>query len=247
MTRTRIWVLATSVAVVAVLAAGWFLLVSPKKAESADLRSQTESAEQKISALTSQLAELRAQQAELPAQEAKLAAIDRQIPSDPQLPVLVRSLTEAARATGCTLTTISPAAPVAVTSQSPGTAADAPAPPLTSIQLNLAVSGTYVEVEQFVLKLEQLQREFRVQTFSIVRETKDGGAGELVLSVTGQVFALTTPAPAPTAAPSPGSPAAPTPAPSTGATTAPSTTPSTMPTTTPGGSTAPAPTTTASR
>jgi len=220
MTKTRIWIVATTVLVVAVLAGGWLLLVSPKRAETDELRTQTVAAQEEARELRSQLQVLRRQEAELPAQQAKLAAIERQIPTDPMLPVLVRSLTAAARASGSTLKTISPGLPVAVatTTESATTAADQVVSPLASVPLNLELTGTYFQLEQFIASLEQLQREFLVDTFSISSDAAPDSGGALSLSVTGRVFVAASAPPAAAtpgdaaASPAPGAPAG-TPAP----------------------------------
>jgi len=58
MTQTRKWSLVALVAVLAILAAGWFLLVSPKRGEASDLHAQNSSAIQANDQLRAKLREL---------------------------------------------------------------------------------------------------------------------------------------------------------------------------------------------
>ncbi|MDQ1677571.1 MAG: hypothetical protein QOC93_2715 [Actinomycetota bacterium] len=193
MTKTRLWLVLTAVVVVAVLAGGWFLLVSPKRAEANDLRAQTLSTEQQVTALRGKLADLKEKQANLPAQQAALDAISKQIPSDPALPALIRALTIAGRNSGVDLTDIAPAAPTAL-APVPGAAGTTAATPINVISLVVSAKGNYTQVQQFVSRLEGLQRAFLVKGFqlgAVAAATGTGsgtGGGELQLTVTGEVF-----------------------------------------------------------
>ena len=75
MDKLRQWVLLTAVGCVAVLAAGWFLLVQPKHAEADDLRAQAETAQAANAGLRPQLTVLEDQAEVLPEQRARLAAV----------------------------------------------------------------------------------------------------------------------------------------------------------------------------
>ena len=114
MSVTRKWSLLAAVLVVAILAAGWFLLVSPKRSDAADLRTQKVSQDAANERLVQELEVLKAQQAELPRQRAELAVMRKQLPDNPALPTLVRSLTEAGRKIGVDIVTMAPSVPVAV-------------------------------------------------------------------------------------------------------------------------------------
>jgi type IV pilus assembly protein PilO len=111
------------------VAAGWFLLVSPKRSEAADLKSQKTAQDAANAKLVQKLEMLKAQQADLPEKQAELAVLRKQIPDNPALPTLVRGLTDAGRAVGVNLVTLAPEAPipvvlpVAVTPVAPATTA----------------------------------------------------------------------------------------------------------------------------
>lgn len=138
MDKLKQWVALTVVAVLAIVAAGWFLLVSPKRAEAVDLRAQVDSQVSANLALRGQIAMLKSQAKSLPQKQAKLAAVAAKIPDNPALPSLIRALTVAAEDAGVELISLAPTAPVAVAAPvraaAPGTpaagapAAGAPAP-----------------------------------------------------------------------------------------------------------------------
>jgi type IV pilus assembly protein PilO len=187
-TKMKQWVALTLVGVLAVLAAGWFLLVSPKRADATAIRGQVASQEATNSQLQLQLATLKAQAKTLPAQQAKLALVAAKIPDNPALPALIRALSAAADDAGVELVSMSPgppaavvaAAPVAATPSKVGAAAPSGAASLpaagsagfnagvlTAIPLSLNVVGGYFQIEQFFDKLENLTRAAKVLGFTM--------------------------------------------------------------------------------
>jgi hypothetical protein len=135
----RVWIAGTVVLCLALVAAGWFLLVSPQRAEAADLRDQTEAADQRNAQLEVRIAELKEEFAQLPQRKAELAAVQKAMPADPELAVLTRDLQRLATEAGVTLMSISPgevstivpsvvAAPEPVAPTAETGAADASAP-----------------------------------------------------------------------------------------------------------------------
>ena len=233
MTKMRQWSLLAGLAVVAVLAAGWFLLISPKRGEASDLRDQTATQEQQNQQLQLRLEQLKAQAKDLPAQQAKLADFHLRIPDNPALPTLVRDLTKATKAAGTDLVSLAPGQPAALTpaaatqpvapssgtttGQAAGAAASASSP-LFAVPVQLHVTGTYPQVELFINQLEGLKRSFLVTGFQIGPDQKAASGSTtsgdtssdrtLDLQLDGRVFvAPTTATPAtavkPVAAPAP--------------------------------------------
>ena len=239
MTVTRKWSLLAAVLVVAILAAGWFLLVSPKRSEAADLKAQAASQEQKNVQLQSEIKQLEAQLAELPKERAKLATIQKQIPNNPALPSLIRDLTAAGRKAGANIDSLAPSPPVAMvaetapvapvttsttptdsTSSSDSTAstdsasATTPTTPtaaapttestLFAVPIVVKVTGSYFELEQFVSKVEVLQRSFLVNGFTVGEPAGDkAGEGDLTIELKGSVFLAAPAAQSTTATPAP--------------------------------------------
>jgi Tfp pilus assembly protein PilO len=114
MTDIRKWSALAVVLVAAIFAASWFLLISPKRGEAADLKEQAVSQADGNARLEQQLQVLQAQQDDLPRQRARLATLRQQIPDNPALPSLIRDLTAAGRKTGVSIDTMAPATPVAL-------------------------------------------------------------------------------------------------------------------------------------
>jgi Tfp pilus assembly protein PilO len=190
MTQTRKWSFTATAVALAVLLAGWFVLVSPKLGEAAESREQTATQEQANVALRSQIQQLKAQAADLPRQEARLAAVRVQVPDNPALPRLIRDLTAAARSVGVGLKSLEPSGPAAMTGGQPAAAgaASAAGSQLMQVPVVLRVGGSYAEMEQFLNKLEELKRVFLVTGFTLAASAKDGAAGELDLNLNGRVF-----------------------------------------------------------
>lgn len=188
MDQLKKWVTLSVALSVLVLAAGWFLAVSPKRSEAAELRVQAEQQVSANSSLETQLQVLKAQAKDLPKEQAKLAAVAAKIPADPALPSLVRALLEASERSGVELVSVAPGAPEVVaaavpapveapvegqTTPDPAAPVDPAAAPvslagqLANISLAINVVGDYFELQQFVAALEGLPRALRVQDLAI--------------------------------------------------------------------------------
>ncbi len=231
MAKTRQWSLLTAVAVVAVLAAGWFLVISPKHAAAGRLRTEATAASGVNDTLRVQISALTAQALKLPQQRARLAVLAAKIPDNPALPTLIRTLRDAAEHAGVDLVSLQPGAPAAFTPGAvagaaapvaPGTAAGgsaaAGAGQLLAIPVTVQVSGGFYQLEQFLTNLEDMPRSFLIGQLTVA---PTGGAsasglpagvpaagvsggtstGALTASITGRVFMATAQPAAVTAAP----------------------------------------------
>jgi Tfp pilus assembly protein PilO len=216
------WIALAAVAVIAILAGGWFLLVSPKHSDAASLRLQASDKQRANEMLLSEIAQLKAKAKDLPRQQAKLAAVAAKIPNNGALPTLIRALNAAAADTGVELVSMAPtqptavaAAPASVTTPttpattSAGTTSAASASSagssavgtLEQIGVTLNVVGNYFQVAEYLDRLENLTRAFRVTTLNIVpglnpvkdpasQPSTDSGKS-LTATITGQVFQTT--------------------------------------------------------
>jgi Tfp pilus assembly protein PilO len=207
MTDTRKWSAAAAVLIIAIVAAGWFLLVAPKRSHATELEGLTASQESDNVALQQKLEELKAQQADLPKQRARLAEITTKIPTNPALPSLIRDLTAAGRRIGVSIDSMAPSAPLAVTAAAPGAVAAAPAPAgaaassetLLQVPLTLKVTGGYFALEQYLNKLEGLKRSFLVTGFNISDASTAGASDDdRTIILSGRVFLSQPAAPAAT-------------------------------------------------
>jgi type IV pilus assembly protein PilO len=184
MDKMKQWALLTVVAIVAVAVGGWFVLISPQRSHASELRTQTQSQQQRNSTLRAEIASLQSQHKGLPQVQAELAKLGVQLPTNPALPALIRSLSSAADAAGVDLISLAPTQPTGVATAAPAAAATAapapasasstststaaPAAParaanvggLQSIAISVVVNGGYFQVEQFVSNLEALTRPF---------------------------------------------------------------------------------------
>lgn len=195
MTRSRIWTLGTVGVVLAVLVGGWFLLVSPTRAKAADIEQQTTSQEATNAQLTSRIEQLKVQAQDLPAQEAKIAEFRQRIPTGPQLPSFIRQLSDIAQKSNVVLVSMEPSNPAPLTIQVQGSTTVSPqtgaeddatvtlsgaATTTTSLQYvaaKVTIQGGYFNTEQFLSKLEKLQRSFLVTGFDITPTTDSSGTG----------------------------------------------------------------------
>lgn len=192
MDKLKQWVALTVVACLAIAAAGWFLLISPKRSEAADLRQQAGQQAGRNEQSRMRLQVLKAQAKELPKEQARLAAVAAKIPDNPALPTLVRALSDAAAGAGVELVSITPGQPVAAAAAAPkapvqttpgananAAAPAAAAPPsagapraggagqLVRIPVSVNVVGSYFEVQQFLAAVEDLPRAMRVQNLQM--------------------------------------------------------------------------------
>lgn len=240
MDKMRQWTVLTAVGVVVVLAAGWFLLVSPQKSKAADLKSQTATQQSANATLQAQVAQLEQQKKGLPAQQRLLDQIATKIPGTPELPTLIRQLSTAAKGAGVDLVSLAPAPPAMVTPVAPAVPAPAPASttassgststgststaaapaapaapatsPLAQIAVSINVTGSYFNITSFFHALEQLRRSMLVTQFSLA----PGGAGKGAQAaapdaLTGTISAVVFESPEAATAPAAVTPVAPAP------------------------------------
>ena len=123
----------------AILAASWFLVASPRKAHVVELKNQAQAEQGANQQLQIKVSMLQDVAAKLPAQQAKAQQLASRIPTDPALDPRVRQLSDAAGASGVQLTGISPQKPAALPV----------APGVNGIPLSLTVKGAYTAIEEF--------------------------------------------------------------------------------------------------
>ena len=218
MDKLKQWIAFTVLGVLAVLAAGWFLLVSPKRADADALGQQAAAQVTANSMLQTQLAVLKSQAKNLPQQQAQLAKVAAKIPDNPAEPALIRALDSAATAAGVELVSISPSLPAAAAAPAAATVPVAPgaakavpkvgapvapagAGSLQSISVAISVVGNYFQIEQFFNGLEHLSRATKVTGFSLApgaNPVKAAAAGAtaddgktLTTTITAQVYMAT--------------------------------------------------------
>ena len=163
-------------AVIAVLA--FLLIVNPKRAEVADAQSKLEEAQGQELTKVAQRATLQQAEAEAPANRKIIRQVEQQLPptADPQGFILL--LKNAAVKAGVDLTQ------EAIQSPTAGETG------VTTIPINVTLSGTYFSLDEYLFQLETLPRAAKVTSVSIA-----GGAGDtttvsgtLVMQVTIELY-----------------------------------------------------------
>ncbi|WP_432571067.1 type 4a pilus biogenesis protein PilO [Kineococcus sp. SYSU DK005] len=182
-TKNTAWIAGTGVLALLVLVATYFLAVAPKRAEAADLATQTAGVRQSNDRLAAETEQLRAQFATLDQRRAELAAIRATLPDSAQVPALLRQFSGYATAAGVSLDSVAPGAPEPFE-----TGAQTGSTGVTAVPVTTTVRGSFAGSELF-LKMVQadMQRFFLVQSVSVKRATT---TGEVVTTVTGDVFVL---------------------------------------------------------
>ncbi|MEA2169974.1 MAG: hypothetical protein QOF76_3274 [Solirubrobacteraceae bacterium] len=178
MTKLRqLWLL-TALGSLAVLALGYFLLVSPQASKAAALREEADTQLQVNRGIQTKINQLNAQKKNRPELDRELEQFAVRVPSNPALPALIRSLSDAADQAGVDLVSVSPAAPAFA--KSGGTSAGLVAGPngtvLVQIPVAIQVVGSYPAVSQFFNELESLPRALTVAQFAVVPGVPGGVA-----------------------------------------------------------------------
>jgi Tfp pilus assembly protein PilO len=193
MDKTKQTLVAALMAMLVVVAGGWFFLISPQRSNVSSLNAQTQQVAASNVSLQGQIAQLKAESAQVSDAQATLAAIARRLPPDPQEANLIDNLKKAADAANVDLQVITPGPPVlmaapaaavvtaapATTSAGTSAAATKPATSRTApagnqlyqIPLSLTVAGNYFDVEMFVHSLEGMQRAMVINQLSLAATT----------------------------------------------------------------------------
>ena len=213
MEKMRQWTLLAVVAVVVILAGGWFGLISKKRSEVSSLRADVATTEGENRRIQSEIAQLKEQAKQLPAQRNKLVQMSKQMPNHPALPALVRHLTDAADKAGLTLVSLEPAKPTMLegaASRSTRTATTATSTTTVSdevvavIPVTITLNGDYIHILRFLDEVERMPRSLMLPEFSVEAEEPKAVStdpnpslgGSLTAELKARVF-MTAPRPAP--------------------------------------------------
>jgi Tfp pilus assembly protein PilO len=147
-----------------VVAAGWYLIsYRPGQKDLAQLRTQVVAKQQEVANLDSQLKHLQALKANEPKLRAVLARYDRALPADPKLPEFILQMHDIANKAGVAWISVAPSVPSAPT----GAGATNAATGLREISVSINTSGKYFALQNFMYRLERLNRVLRVDNFGI--------------------------------------------------------------------------------
>jgi Tfp pilus assembly protein PilO len=196
MTETRKWTLGAVLVAIAVLAAGWFLLISPQRSTVADLQAQTQAQENANSSLQTDIEVLKQQNKDLPEKQAELAELQTQIPAVPQLPTYIRELQDIGEKSGVAFTSVTPAAPTELG----GGSGEALTPEmLAAINVDMVVQGSYFEITKFMNELETASRYTLVGGYTMgveeaeaTAESSTEGTTSLTATVNARIYLVPT-------------------------------------------------------
>ncbi|WP_337062735.1 type 4a pilus biogenesis protein PilO [Kineococcus sp. G2] len=193
--KTKLWTAGAVLVSLALVLATWFLVISPKRAEAADLATDRAAAEASNASIRLKTEQLQAQFATLPERRAELAEIRSEFPSEAEVPTLLRSLEQHATSAGVTLVSITPGALAAYVPGADPAAATTPTASgatISALPVTVAVSGSFAQTELFVKQVQaDMKRYLLLENASLAVE--DSAAGEtsaVTTTLIGKIFVL---------------------------------------------------------
>ena len=162
-----------AVAAILITAVFFFILLKPKLNEISKTRSDVAAARAEQQTLNTQLAHLQDVRKNAPQTMAKLAALSQFVPSTPDLPGFIQQVQTAATASGIDLQSIAPSPPTDVSG----------ATGVQSIAVTLTIQAGFFRIEDFLARLESLQRAVEVRSIAL-SPIQSPISSELVLSST---------------------------------------------------------------
>lgn len=142
MTRRNVFIL-TALGLVVILAAYWFLLLSPLRGKIADTNSQIASEQTKLAENQARLAQMEQTRAEGKQNQGRLIELSKMVPQTPELPSLLLQIQDLATEAGIDFLTITPEQPTDLGS-------------FLVINLTLEMEGRYFDVNDFLYRAEQM-------------------------------------------------------------------------------------------
>ncbi|MBI4728880.1 MAG: type 4a pilus biogenesis protein PilO [Acidobacteria bacterium] len=150
-----------AVASVLLTAVFYVALLKPKMSAVAETRTQVDAARVEQQTLENKIRKLQAARRNAPAYLARLDRLTRMLPSDPDLPGFIRLVQRAAEDSGVDLKSIAPAQPAEV----------AGAKGVQMIQVTLAFEAGFRRVQDFLGRLESLDRIVEVRSLTLNPQT----------------------------------------------------------------------------
>lgn len=161
--------LVAAVVAVAVTAGYFVALLRPKLNDISKTQKQVEEARREEQTLTNRLRQLEEARRSAPATMAKLNALRLLLPATPDLPGFIRQVQAAADTAAVDLRSIQPSRPTDLED----------AQGIQTITINLAVTGAFRRMEDFLVRLENLERVVEVRSISLApgEQTVPGQVG----------------------------------------------------------------------
>jgi Tfp pilus assembly protein PilO len=176
----RLWIVAGAVGTVILVAATWFLLISPTRGRTDDLGRQAADARVALIRQRRDIAALAQKAAQLPRYQATLRSLQAALPADSGVPNFLRYLQESDDAVDVTVTGLSVSAPI----QEKGT------PVVYALPITVTADGSPVNLGRFLDQLQHAQpRAVLVQSANLAGKGTTGGAsGDMSMTVAMKAF-----------------------------------------------------------
>ena len=143
----RVWLLGGVVALILLVAGGWFLLISPKNAETDDVRSSAADASNQLVTLKRQVAALKAESKKVKSYTAQLETNQKALPTTSGVPDFLRELQDSGAAVNVNISSVSVGAPQL--SKDVTTVYELP--------ISLSAAGSVANMSAFLKRLQEVQ------------------------------------------------------------------------------------------
>lgn len=168
--KDRIWLLGGIVAVVVLVAAGWFLLIRPKYQAAAQTRDDTANLQVQLVKLKRTVATRKAQAKQITALTAKLNSYKAALPATTGIPDFLKQLQVSGTTDSVAISGISVASPSQVTTQSG----------VWELAIAMNASGTAANLCKFLDRLQNVQaRAVLISSVSLSNSTGDSWTASL--------------------------------------------------------------------
>jgi Tfp pilus assembly protein PilO len=172
------------------MAIAWFLVVSPRRAEAAQVQAQVLSQQQQNDQSRIAVEQLKAEFVQLPAARAKLAEIRGQMPPTEDVPGLLRMVEGLATAAGVSLLSFSPSAVQALSAKGAPITTGQGGAVLMALPLTMTINGEYFQVVTFMRQLQTgVSRAFLVTGLQIAKKDGDSSGG-VAVTLNAEVFSM---------------------------------------------------------
>ena len=160
-----------------VCVAFYFLFISARQGELAQIRSDIEAERSRTIQLQAELNRLKDLQERAPELQAELSQIRQLVPVEHDVPHFMFMVQDAATEAGVSFLTIAPSLP-----KTPAELA-----PLAQIDLTISSEGGYFALQDFIRRLYDLDRAMRIDQFTL-GSSDEGEGGTLALDFSGRIF-----------------------------------------------------------
>ncbi|MET0416669.1 MAG: type 4a pilus biogenesis protein PilO [Actinoplanes sp.] len=177
----QLWLIGGVAAIVALIAASWFLVISPKFAEGDQVQADAETTRIKLIELNTQVAKLAVKNKQKATYDAKLKVSETALPGSYNMPAFLRQVQDSGAAVSVQVSGFSVSAPVKST-KSTGA---------TEVPIALTAQGSAENLSKFFTRLQNVQS--RAVLINSIGLTKTNDATGLSASIGLTAFCVESP------------------------------------------------------